>query len=61
MKSLSINIQRIKLCVWYFQNIKGIKSGCDRRREKILLFICIFGGTLFTLYNFLIYFESGCG
>ncbi|MFS7914227.1 hypothetical protein Hanom_Chr15g01413211 [Helianthus anomalus] len=26
----------------------------------MLLFICIFGGTLFTRYNFLIYFESGC-
>ncbi|MFS7943410.1 putative glutathione transferase [Helianthus anomalus] len=32
----------------------------DKRREKMLLFICIFGGTLFTRYNFLIYFESGC-
>ncbi|KAJ0848563.1 hypothetical protein HanPSC8_Chr13g0558951 [Helianthus annuus] len=26
----------------------------------MLLFICIFGGTLFPPYNFLIYFESGC-
>ncbi|MFS7963813.1 hypothetical protein Hanom_Chr08g00742731 [Helianthus anomalus] len=43
-----------------FYIIKGIKSGCEQRREKMLLFICIFGGTLFTRYNFLIYFESGC-
>ncbi|MFS7898547.1 hypothetical protein Hanom_Chr00s025366g01764361 [Helianthus anomalus] len=30
------------------------------QREKMLLFICIFGGTLFTPYTFLIYIESGC-
>ncbi|MFS7956472.1 hypothetical protein Hanom_Chr07g00655011 [Helianthus anomalus] len=30
------------------------------RREKMLLFIFIFGGTLFTPYTFLIYIESGC-
>ncbi|MFS7968313.1 hypothetical protein Hanom_Chr09g00795971 [Helianthus anomalus] len=40
--------------------IKGIKSGCEWRREKMLLFICIFKGALFTHYNFLIYIESGC-
>ncbi|MFS7945788.1 hypothetical protein Hanom_Chr06g00528281 [Helianthus anomalus] len=26
----------------------------------MLLFIGIFDGTLFTLHNFLIYFENGC-
>ncbi|MFS7941405.1 hypothetical protein Hanom_Chr05g00475861 [Helianthus anomalus] len=35
-----------------FYIIKGIKSGCEWRREKMLLFICIFEGTLFTHYNF---------
>ncbi|MFS7941697.1 hypothetical protein Hanom_Chr06g00479291 [Helianthus anomalus] len=29
-------------------------------REKMLLLICIFEGTLFIPYNFLIYFESDC-
>ncbi|KAF5772745.1 hypothetical protein HanXRQr2_Chr13g0580801 [Helianthus annuus] len=40
--------------------MNSIKNGCEWRREKMLLFICIFGGTLFPPYNFLIYFESGC-
>ncbi|KAJ0848871.1 hypothetical protein HanPSC8_Chr13g0562501 [Helianthus annuus] len=35
-----------------FYILKGIKSGCEWRREKMLLFICIFEGTLFTHYNF---------
>ncbi|MFS7904315.1 hypothetical protein Hanom_Chr01g00034641 [Helianthus anomalus] len=38
-----------------FYIIKGIKSGCEWRREKMLLFICIFKGTLFTHYNFFKY------
>ncbi|MFS8020798.1 hypothetical protein Hanom_Chr16g01420001 [Helianthus anomalus] len=40
------------MCV-EFCNIKSIKSSCEWRREKMLLFICIFWGTLFTPYNFL--------
>ncbi|MFS7969353.1 hypothetical protein Hanom_Chr09g00808201 [Helianthus anomalus] len=40
-----------------FYIIKGIKSSCEWRREKMLLFICIFEGTLFTHYIFLIYIE----
>ncbi|MFS8027881.1 hypothetical protein Hanom_Chr16g01503951 [Helianthus anomalus] len=35
-----------------FYIIKGIKSGCEWMREKMLLFIYIFEGTLFTHYNF---------
>ncbi|MFS7999204.1 hypothetical protein Hanom_Chr12g01163251 [Helianthus anomalus] len=38
--------------------MKSIKSGCEWKREKMLLLVCIFEKTLFTPYNFLIYFES---
>ncbi|KAJ0748076.1 hypothetical protein HanOQP8_Chr05g0196911 [Helianthus annuus] len=34
--------------------------GCEQMRKEMLLFICKFAGTLFTVYNFLIYFEIGC-
>ncbi|KAJ0939628.1 hypothetical protein HanRHA438_Chr02g0063331 [Helianthus annuus] len=57
---MPIHIQPIKICEWSFYNVKSIKSGCEWRREKMVLFICIFEGTLFTHYNFLIYFESDC-
>ncbi|MFS7924578.1 hypothetical protein Hanom_Chr03g00274261 [Helianthus anomalus] len=40
--------------------IANPRTGGYCSREKMLLFICIFGGTLFTRYNFLIYFESSC-
>ncbi|MFS7931977.1 hypothetical protein Hanom_Chr04g00362341 [Helianthus anomalus] len=43
-----------------FYIIKGIKNGCEWRREKMLLFICIFGGHCSPSKNFLIYIESGC-
>ncbi|MFS8003458.1 hypothetical protein Hanom_Chr13g01214221 [Helianthus anomalus] len=61
---LSINLafssNPSKLVRVSFYIVKGIKSGCEWRRDKMLLFICIFGGILFTQYNFLIYIESAC-
>ncbi|MFS8003455.1 hypothetical protein Hanom_Chr13g01214171 [Helianthus anomalus] len=56
----SIHIHFTKLCEWCFYNMNSIKSGCEWRREKMLLFICIFEKTMFTPYNFLIYFENSC-
>ncbi|MFS7960708.1 hypothetical protein Hanom_Chr08g00706211 [Helianthus anomalus] len=43
-----------------FYIINGIKSGCEWRREKMLLFICIFKGHCSHTIIFLIYIESGC-
>ncbi|MFS8021869.1 hypothetical protein Hanom_Chr16g01432541 [Helianthus anomalus] len=63
-----VNLRDVRAFTFYpskyvrgsFYIIKGIKSGCEWRREKMLLFICMFERTLFTYYNFLIYIESGC-
>ncbi|MFS7901889.1 hypothetical protein Hanom_Chr01g00004861 [Helianthus anomalus] len=52
--------QTIKIRVGGFLNIKSIKSGCEWRREKMLLFIFIFGGDTVHPQYFLIYIESGC-
>ncbi|MFS7983302.1 hypothetical protein Hanom_Chr11g00972951 [Helianthus anomalus] len=51
----SIHILSIKNVRGSFYIINGIKSGYEWRRDKMLLFICIFEGTLFTHYNFFYY------
>ncbi|MFS8010929.1 hypothetical protein Hanom_Chr14g01302741 [Helianthus anomalus] len=48
------------LCVLFLKYKEYIKSGCEWREQKMLLFISIFRGKLFTPCNFLIYFESVC-
>ncbi|KAJ0929566.1 hypothetical protein HanPSC8_Chr04g0139121 [Helianthus annuus] len=57
LKPKSVHIPSVSFCegVLYI-----IKSGCEWRSDKKLLSICIFEGTLFSLYNFLIYFKSSC-